>query len=94
MKFTFPDTVTNEIKKVKVQGEKNKLIPTGIGSMVNTFLLQHFDNIMDYGFTASVESQLDEIANGKIVWNIVVKDSLPSEFESEIDDVRRCNYNF
>ena len=73
MKFTFPDTVTNEIKKVKVQGEKNKLIPTGIGSMVNTFLLQHFDNIMDYGFTASVESQLDEIANGKIVWNIVVK---------------------
>ena len=73
MKFTFPDTVINEIKKVKVQGEKNKLIPTGIGSMVNTFLLQHFDNIMDYGFTASVESQLDEIANGKIVWNIVVK---------------------
>ena len=65
MKFTFPDTITNEIKKVKVQGEKNKLIPTGIGSMVNTFLLQHFDNIMDYGFTASVESQLDEIANGK-----------------------------
>ena len=56
-----------------VQGEKNKLIPTGIGTMVNTFLLQHFDNIMDYGFTASVESQLDEIANGKIVWNIVVK---------------------
>ena len=61
------------MKKVKVDGEKNKLFPTGLGIMVNEFLVKNFDSILDYQFTAKVESLLDEVAQGNKVWNIVVK---------------------
>ncbi|MBI1222944.1 MAG: type I DNA topoisomerase [Bacteroidetes bacterium] len=48
--------------------EKSKLFPTDIGGLVNDFLVEHFDNIMDYGFTANVEKQFDEIADGLKSW--------------------------
>lgn len=54
--------------------EKAKLFPTDIGIVVTDFLLQHFEQIMDYNFTASVEKQFDEIANGQQVWNEMIKD--------------------
>ncbi len=49
--------------------EKAKLFPSDIGILVNDFLVEHFQNIMDYGFTASVEEEFDEIAEGKLIWN-------------------------
>lgn len=49
--------------------EKNKLSPTDIGTVVNDFLVDNFDLIMDYNFTASVEAEFDDIADGKKVWN-------------------------
>jgi len=71
--FQFPKEVNKTTKKMKVDGVKNKLMPTGLGSMTNEFLLSHFDKMMDYGFTAAIETQLDEIANGKINWVNVVR---------------------
>ena len=49
--------------------DKGKLIPTDIGVVVNDFLTQHFPEIMSYNFTATVEGQFDEIAEGKEQWN-------------------------
>jgi DNA topoisomerase I len=58
-----------EVQKSEVTGkDKNKLIPTDIGVVVNDFLTEHFGQIMDFHFTASVEAQFDEIAQGKIDW--------------------------
>lgn len=49
--------------------EKSKLFPTDLGMIVTDFLNQYFDSVMDYGFTAKIEEEFDEIANGKKVWN-------------------------
>ncbi len=55
-------------KKEKYGYEKSKIFPTDIGLIVNDFLEQHFKNIMDYNFTASVEEEFDNIAQGSKVW--------------------------
>ena len=49
--------------------EKGKLFPSDIGMLVNDFLVEHFKNILDYGFTAKVEEEFDDIAEGKLVWS-------------------------
>jgi DNA topoisomerase-1 len=66
--------VTEEVKTEKTGYEKNKLFPTDIGTIVNNFLVQYFDNILDYNFTANVEKEFDEIAQGNKVWNEMIKD--------------------
>jgi DNA topoisomerase-1 len=65
--------ISETIKSETVGNEKGKLFPTDIGTLVNSFLVQYFDNIMDYNFTASVEEEFDEIAEGKLVWNQMIK---------------------
>jgi len=66
------------IQKVTEQentgAEKAKLFPTDLGLVVTDFLNQHFDKVMDYSFTAKIEKEFDEIADGKIVWNKMVAD--------------------
>jgi len=52
--------------------EKNKLFPTDIGMVVNDFLTEHFDNILNYGFTAEIEEHFDSIAEGKEQWNEMI----------------------
>ena len=60
-------------EKIEKQGaEKGKLLPTDIGSIVNKFLLQHFNEIMDYNFTAKVEKDFDDIATGTQKWRQVI----------------------
>ncbi len=54
--------------------EKGKLIPTDIGIVTNDFLMQNFPAIMDYNFTAKVEHQFDNIAEGKSQWTGMIKD--------------------
>ena len=61
--------ITNRKKSETVGAEKGKLIPTDIGMVVNDFLMKYFPSIMDYNFTARVESTFDEIAAGKERWN-------------------------
>ncbi|MDO8952241.1 MAG: type I DNA topoisomerase [Draconibacterium sp.] len=59
-----------EKNNVEVTGvEKSKLFPTDIGMVVTDYLVDNFDEIMDYNFTASVEAEFDDIAEGKKVWN-------------------------
>ena len=53
--------------------EKSKLFPTDIGSLVNDFLIEHFDGIMDYSFTANVEKEFDEIAEGLKSWTSMLQ---------------------
>ena len=55
-------------KEENTGAEKNKLFPTDIGVVVNDFLVEHFSRILDYNFTANVEKQFDEIAEGEKVW--------------------------
>jgi DNA topoisomerase-1 len=68
----------DEIKKITEQentgAEKSKLFPTDLGLVVTDFLSQHFDKVMDYSFTADIEKEFDEIADGKIKWNKMVAD--------------------
>ena len=54
--------------------EKSKLFPTDLGLVVTDFLNQHFTNVMDYSFTAEIEKDFDEIADGKMKWNKMVGD--------------------
>jgi DNA topoisomerase-1 len=64
--------INSEKKKENVGYEKSKLFPTDIGIVVNDFLTEHFDKIMDYNFTASVEEEFDLIADGKMNWNEMI----------------------
>jgi len=64
--------IGEEVKKEKTGEVKGKLVPTDIGIIVNKFLMQYFENIMDYNFTAQVEKQFDEIALGHKVWNKMI----------------------
>ena len=66
--------ITVSSKKEKVGFEKGKLLPTDIGNVVNSFLNDHFEKIMDYQFTASVEKDFDKIAQGKKEWKKMIAD--------------------
>src|SRR5690554_1427827 len=61
-------------KKETVGTDKNKLVPTDIGIVVNDFLVEYFPKIVDYHFTANVEKDFDTIAEGKQQWNSAIKD--------------------
>ncbi len=63
-------------KKLKenVGSDKGRLVPTDIGIIVNDFLVNHFDSILDYNFTAKVEQEFDEIASGDRNWTAVMND--------------------
>ena len=61
--------ITTKTKKEMAGSEKGRLLPTDIGIVVNDFLIKHFPDIMDYGFTARVEQDFDKIAEGKTDWN-------------------------
>ena len=66
--------ITEEKKSENTGYEKGKLFPTDIGSLVNSFLVQYFGNILDYNFTATVEEEFDEIAQGNLVWNSMIRE--------------------
>jgi DNA topoisomerase-1 len=65
--------VNEQTVKENIGSEKAKLFPTDIGIIVNKFLMEYFDDIVDYNFTASVEKEFDEIALGRKVWNEMIK---------------------
>ena len=63
------DDVVDQAKKTENTGaEKNKLFPTDLGMVVNDFLVKFFPDILDYGFTAKVEEEFDQIAEGNALW--------------------------
>lgn len=68
------DKITHKQKQEVVGAEKNKLFPTDIGQVVNNFLMDYFTEIMDYNFTARVEMEFDEIADGQKQWMHVINE--------------------
>lgn len=67
-------TITSTVKNEIVGREKNRLCPENIGMLVTDFLSANFPDILDYGFTAKVEADFDNIAKGLLVWNEVISD--------------------
>lgn len=70
----------------KVGSDKGKLVPTDIGKIVNDFLVEHFSTILDLGFTAKVEEEFDEIANGKEDWTSIIK-NFYKDFHPKVEEV-------
>jgi DNA topoisomerase-1 len=60
--------ITEKEKKEMAGADRNKLMPTDIGTVVNDFLMEYFPDVLDYNFTASVEKEFDVIAEGEMVW--------------------------
>jgi DNA topoisomerase-1 len=67
------DKISSKLLKENFGFEKRKLFPTDIGTVVNDFLEQYFQNIMNYNFTASVEKEFDEIAVGSLNWSSMIE---------------------
>ena len=87
VKLTLTKTgLKKEILTEKFGGDKNKFVPTDIGIVVNDFLTTNFNEILDYGFTAKVEEDFDEIARGEEKWKEVLK-NFYSSFHPKIEDV-------
>ena len=78
--------ITNKTKKELTGNEKGKLLPTDIGTVVNDFLIENFPDIMDYNFTARVEQQFDQIAEGKEQWTDMMK-GFDDKFEPTVEKV-------
>ena len=78
--------ITPKTKTEMAGSEKGKLLPTDIGIVVNDFLMENFPGIMDYNFTAKVEEQFDQIAEGKEQWNKMMK-KFDKNFEPTVDKV-------
>ncbi len=72
-------------KKEITGAEKNKLFPNDIGMVVNDFLNQYFKEIVNYNFTASVEEEFDEIANGKLGWSKMI-DKFYKPFHTTVEN--------
>ncbi|AMS26194.1 DNA topoisomerase I [Bacteroidetes bacterium UKL13-3] len=86
-KFTSLSLSQNQISRdvlsEKFASEKSKLFPSDIGMIVTDFLSKHFENIMDYNFTALVEKEFDEIAQGQLQWNKMIE-SFYTPFHKEV----------
>ena len=68
------DKITKKTETENTGAEKGKLFPTDLGLVVTDFLKQYFDDIMDYGFTARIEGEFDDVAQGKMRWNKMIDD--------------------
>ncbi|RZM06666.1 MAG: DNA topoisomerase I, partial [Pedobacter sp.] len=68
------DAIKKSTEYENTGAEKSKLFPTDLGLVVTDFLNQHFTNVMDYSFTANIEKEFDDIAQGKMKWNQMVSD--------------------
>lgn len=86
-KLTLTKTLKKEILEDKFGGDKNKFIPTDIGEVVTDFLTANFAEILDYGFTAKVEQDFDDIANGEEKWKETLH-TFYKDFHPKIEDVQ------
>ncbi|OIO12457.1 MAG: DNA topoisomerase I, partial [Flavobacteriaceae bacterium CG1_02_35_72] len=78
--------ITASVISENFGADKGKLIPTDIGKVVTGFLVEHFNNILDYNFTADVEQEFDNIAEGKLDWIKMIK-SFYKDFHPTVEDV-------
>ncbi|MEO5946554.1 MAG: type I DNA topoisomerase [Chitinophagaceae bacterium] len=86
------DNVSKVMEQENTGAEKSKLFPSDLGLVVTDFLKQYFDDIMDYSFTARIEEEFDEVAEGKMKWNKMIDDFyLPfkKDVENTIENAER-----
>lgn len=86
--------IRKEVKSENTGAEKAKLFPTDIGMVVNDFLIQYFPDILDFHFTARVEEEFDEIAEGKMKWTDMLKEfyqPFHKNVEKTIDNSERAS---
>ena len=81
---TYAPIITTIQARGYVDRESKRLVPTEVGFLVNDLLTEYFDNIVDVGFTAVMEANLDKVAAGESVWRNVVSDFYQS-FASQVD---------
>ena len=79
------DHVDKLVEQETTGSEKSKLFPTDLGLVVTDFLKQYFDDIMDYHFTARIEEEFDEVAQGKMQWNKMI-DDFYNPFKKDVDN--------
>ncbi len=72
LRLTPKNTIEKEVVQEITGAEKNKLFPTDLGLVVTDFLKQYFTKVMDFGFTAKIEEEFDQIAAGKISWSHMI----------------------
>lgn len=77
--------ISSVTKSENTGAEKNKLFPTDIGAVVNDFLVEHFKGIVDFNFTAKVEKEFDEIAQGLKNWTEMLR-SFYNPFHTEVEN--------
>lgn len=77
--------VKTETETEKTGSNKGKLIPTDIGRVVTEFLMEHFGQVMDYNFTASVEKEFDDIAQGLVEWTKMISEFY-GPFHDRVED--------
>ena len=78
------DRISKKDESENTGAEKAKLFPTDLGILVTDFLKQYFDDIMDYGFTAKIEEEFDEVAEGKLQWNEMIEEFY-GPFKKDVD---------
>ena len=78
------DTISETTQSENVGSNRGKLVPTDIGLVVNDFLMEYFPEIMDYNFTANVEKQFDEVAEGKENWTEMIS-NFYQNFEPQVE---------
>ena len=84
--MTLENGIYNSFEGVEISGaERNKLFPTDIGILVNDFLQTYFSSIVDYDFTAKIEKQFDEIAEGNQEWKKMLK-GFYKPFHDNVED--------
>jgi len=79
------DAVKEQVKTEMTGVERNKMFPTDIGVLVNDFLVEHFKGIVDFNFTAKVEKEFDEIAQGQKEWTDMLE-GFYRPFHEEVED--------
>ena len=86
LQITLTDTIQDSMLNESIGSDKGKLVPTDIGMIVIDFLVEHFEYILDYNFTAKVEEDFDNIADGKEEWSKMMK-NFYKKFHPQIQDV-------
>mgnify|MGYP000011427214 FL=1 len=87
-------TISGETLTENTGAEKSKLFPTDIGAIVNDFLVEHFKGIVDFHFTAKVEKEFDDIAQGLTNWTAMLRnfyDPFHAEVQNTLDNAERAN---
>lgn len=80
--------LTSKNQSEKTGSQKGKLVPTDIGFLVNDFLINNFKDIVDYGFTASIEQDFDRVATGNSEWESIMK-QFYANFHPVVEDVKK-----